>query len=270
MTHELDQVLATACHLSGGVQELLDGFFEFLGRRTDFYEHEDECKEYVLRAFNKYLPAPKPTPPSPRLDPGPTTKTRRTLGVQSERFSGGSGGVVIETVSSSEENDLLYQLSKGIPHPPNGMNYKRYRWTQTLDSVDIVIPTRQRIGLGRISIKLLTHEVIVKLDCHVVLAGHLFEPIDTADSTWTIVDGRTIEIMLCKRHHNTWWLKLLSSDAESIPQDSIQPEEISSLKELDPETARAVSKMVEDQKRQKTLSMSVESENLYDKYLAPR
>ncbi|EWC44529.1 nuclear movement protein nudC [Drechslerella stenobrocha 248] len=133
-----------------------------------------------------------------------------------------------------------------------------YKWTQTISDVDITVPvpagTRSRdlvVGLKLDSLK------VALKGQDALLEGSMYKPIALDDSTWSLVDQRTVEIHIEKQNKMEWWPHVLTHHPK-IDVTKIQPEN-SKLSELDGETRGMVEKMMYDQ-RQKEMGLPTSEE----------
>jgi len=133
-----------------------------------------------------------------------------------------------------------------------------YKWTQTLEYVDLVIPvppgTRARDLLVKIDRKKLTAGLKGK---EPFISGELFKDVKVDDSTWSLEDQKEISMRLEKRNTMEWWPHVVTS-APKIDVTKIQPEN-SKLSDLDGETRAMVEKMMFDQ-RQKEMGKPTSDE----------
>jgi len=154
-----------------------------------------------------------------------------------------------------EEDEEESEKGKLMPNHGNGCDLDKYKWTQTLQDLEIRIPLN-------VNFKARQRDVIVNytkkhLTCGVkgqapIVDDDFPHEIKVEESTWVIEDGHTILLNLEKINKMNWWSKLVVSDAEMSTR-KINPEP-SKLSDLDGETRGLVEKMMYDQ-RQKELGL---------------
>ncbi|VDP90790.1 unnamed protein product [Echinostoma caproni] len=182
MSENLDNLfLSIAQSTEDGVRGLLDAFFGFLSRRTDFYygATEKDCKDLVLQAFKKHKDSALERHRKEReeLQEREDRERKRRAERAEEAIKANmkgddmpNGNQTSETTESQpsstevepekpelEKADLPKPVKVGPgddededeadkgklrPNEGNGGDLPNYRWFQTLGEVDIRVPTK--------------------------------------------------------------------------------------------------------------------------------
>ncbi|KAI9702368.1 MAG: hypothetical protein M1836_000847 [Candelina mexicana] len=157
-----------------------------------------------------------------------------------------------------------------------------YKWTQTIQDVDITVPVPGNIKGRDLEVVLAKNKLKVavkgqtpiidvwlstyiyygdiKLTLHMLQQGDLPKAIHVDESTWTlepVSNGKEVSIHLDKVNKMEWWAHVVTS-APAIDTSKIQPEN-SKLSDLDGETRTMVEKMMYDQ-RQKEMGKPTSDE----------
>ncbi|KAL5963871.1 Nuclear migration protein nudC [Taenia solium] len=289
---------------------MLDAFFGFLSRRTDFYYGAaiTDAKQLVLEQFEKHKTAAldrhKQEKEEMKVKEEREKRRRAERAEEALRKSAGDdihSGVVIEEVKddeegggtkSQEEQESAKSSPKGDeeseekasvkpvkvgplaegeeededdkgklrPNDGNGADLDRYRWTQTLQDLEVRIPIRmgKRIKGRDVIVEFKRKHLKVGLrGQEPILQGELYNEIKAEESSWTLDDGLEIVLSLEKVDKMFWWSCVVKGEPE-INTRRVQPEN-SKLGDLDGETRGMVEKMMYDQ-RQKQLGKPTSDE----------
>jgi len=290
-------LLAMAQQHDKGVEQLLDTFFSFLARKTDYFTgHSDEkaSERILMSVFNKYrdfalkekraeddkrkqeaLKRLQKSQKEKELEPNPKLKEltdeeanqlQKELDMKKKLKDQDLSNEVSQPIEEDEDDPK--EKGKLKPNSGNGCDLPNYRWTQTLSDIELKIPSKA-------AFKLRPRDVIVNLKKKHICVGikgqppiiddELLHEIKLEETTWLLEDGKTFLINIEKVNKMEWWSNLVVSDPE-ISTKKINPEP-SKLSDLEGETRSMVEKMMYDQ-QQKNMGLPTSDEQNKQKVLS--
>lgn len=290
-------LLAMAQQHEGGVKDLLNTIVGFLARKTDFFTggKGGEWEQVVKDTF--YVHAKKAKDEADKIKREKEEADRRLKGIQQKKEqermaqdfepasvteitdqeavkiqedidkekktqtevgSGDGTPVEPESAAEAEEEDDPKEKGKLKPNAGNGCDLENYRWTQTLEEVELRVPLRQVLRPRDLTVIINKKHLIVGIKGQpLIIDGELDAEVKIEESTWVLQDGRNLLINLEKVNKMNWWGRLVTTDPE-ISTRKINPEP-SKLSDLDGETRGLVEKMMYDQ-RQKEMGLPTSDE----------
>ncbi|EDO46710.1 predicted protein [Nematostella vectensis] len=279
-------LMAMAQQCEGGIHELLDHFFGFLDRKTDFFLGGEKgyAEKIVLQKFREHqkkalekkeqeqkeaeaLKAAKAQKESTNKSKASIQEVTDEEAKRIEEEEKRRKTLADTNVDSSkdeskkEEDEEEDEDAKGKikPNAGNGADLPNYKWTQTLEEIELRIPLD-------VSFKPKGKDVVVDIQQKHLKAGLKGHPpiidgdfpkkVKLEECTW-LIDGKNLVLNLEKVNKMEWWSQLVTSDPE-INTKKVQPEN-SKLSDLDGETRGMVEKMMFDQ-RQKQMGLPTSDE----------
>ncbi|EGZ16189.1 hypothetical protein PHYSODRAFT_507420 [Phytophthora sojae] len=214
-----DALLTQLAQQHGGVESLLDSFFDFLHRKTDFYAVSSDPGKHKMgflpgQAERKVLAAFR----------NPTAKK-------------------IEEVKPQLTDD-----GKQVP-VGNGGVAANYTWTQTLEDVSIQMELPQGTRAKDLDCRIESTRLRVSMKSDPskpLLVGELVEKIRADESIWSLESNHTLNISL-EKIKPTWWASALKGGPEI---DTSQVDSRRNIQEYDEATQGAIRKAVYDQRQQ--------------------
>ncbi|CEL93907.1 unnamed protein product [Vitrella brassicaformis CCMP3155] len=111
-----------------------------------------------------------------------------------------------EEVVIGEDDD---EADDGAPNPAkygNGGKTDRYTWTQTLGTVEVLIPVPPGTKSSQLSVVMTADRLKVGLKGQTpIVDGKLHQKIKPDDCMWTLVDNKLVQINIDKYDAMRWW-----------------------------------------------------------------
>ncbi|XP_037978487.2 nuclear migration protein nudC [Plutella xylostella] len=279
-------LLAMAQQHEGGVKDLLNTIVSFLSRKTDFFTggKEGDWEKMVKDTFYKHAKKAKEEADKIKKEKEEAEKRLKEIRQKKEQerlaqdFEPASVTEITDQeaeklqevierektkspevgsgdgASGSAEDDLPpedddpKEKGKLKPNSGNGCDLENYKWTQTLEEVDLRVPLRQTLRPRDLVVTISKKHLKVGIKGQpLIIDGELDAEVKMEDSTWVLQDGRNLLINLEKVNKMNWWSRLVTNDPE-ISTKKINPEP-SKLSDLDGETRGLVEKMMYDQRQ---------------------
>jgi len=276
------QLLHMAQFTDGGVRGMVDVFFSFLRRKTDFFTGSDAdvdkakqvARELVLERFEHHASISVKEAKSRQKEKEAQQKRLNEHREREKRRieeEAKPSKPIIQEVTEEEaaeiekqkiekeksnptpaeskdtEDDDEDDKNKMKPNAGNGADLENYSWTQTLQELEVRVPFRLP--------KLKSRDVVCNIGKkHLTVGLRNQTPIIDSDfpheikaeeSFWTLNTGN-LTLNIEKVNQMEWWDQLVTSDP-LINTKKVSPEN-SKLSDLDGETRSMVEKMMFDQR----------------------
>jgi hypothetical protein len=267
-------LLGLAQRHTGGVDDLMDTYFSFLARKTDFFSQPESARNIVLKHFDRanstFQSEKKEKEEKAKKEEARRENEKSRVEVldddtdiaafekkQKEEIARKEAEVkrkLVEVEAAPAPEDGT-QKPKGLPPTAgNGADLGKYSFTQTLSEVEVRIPLPRVVKPKQLEVGIAQQALKVRFagDSTYIINGPLTHKIKVDDSMWTLDEGKTIVLQLIKFNQQEWWKTVMEGDAE-IDVTKVVPEN-SKLDDLDGETRQTVEKMMYDQ-RQKAMGL---------------
>ena len=270
----------------GDGRAFLAAAFDFAARRTPFFTEADASKQLarllrdvraehggpasglaggflgssgaVAAGAAATAPAAPEAPTPPQLHVSTTITEIEPEAEKAEAGGNGAEAEAAEAVTSSDDDDVPPTSTGLPPNAGNGADLAAYSWTQTLAEVVVAIPLPAGTRASACDVSFMrTHLRAGLKEADPILSGQLDASVLPDECTWSVQDGRTLEVTLTKADTMKWWARVIEGEP-SIDVTKVEPEN-SKLGDLDAETRATVEKMMWDQ-RQKAMGRPTSEE----------
>ncbi|ESL07473.1 hypothetical protein TRSC58_04837 [Trypanosoma rangeli SC58] len=273
-----DSMLLAIAQQHDGIDAILDTFFSFLGRKTDFFTQPPLARTAVQRALDRHLAQAeerlrrKQAEEEQQRRKAAAASRVEVLEDEEDVAAKAAAKAVAEAAKRKSEMEKAADAvanakededgmkPKGLPpNVGNGFDYEHYMFSQTLQEVEVRVPLPITKARGRdLDIALQQRHMRVGIKGKPpIVDGDLFAAVKAEECMWTIDDGCTVVVTLTKMNQMEWWKTVIAGDAE-IDLQKVVPEN-SKLDDLDSETRQTVEKMMYDQ-RQKAMGLPTSEE----------
>jgi len=289
-TERFDGVLLSIAQQVGEIEKILDLFFGFLNRKTDFFtgaKDESAAEALVLQYCKKHWKAGlkkrneqqeknriADEERKKRADEKKKKDEAEYARRQAEKKAADEEQPKIEEITEEEAAEIKAEKGgkqekkdgddadeekkdgeegedKEPPPPGNGGKTDKYMWTQTLSALEVYVDVKPGVKAKQIVCDIGGETLKVGVKGEpLILEGKMHSKVKPDDCMWTLLDNKCVQITLEKFDDMKWWSSVMQGD-EGIDTKKIVPEN-SKLSDLDGETRMTVEKMMYDQ-RQKAL-----------------
>eukprot|EP00163_Fabomonas_tropica_P013392 TRINITY_DN2491_c0_g1_i4.p1 TRINITY_DN2491_c0_g1~~TRINITY_DN2491_c0_g1_i4.p1 ORF type:complete len:383 (-),score=113.15 TRINITY_DN2491_c0_g1_i4:168-1178(-) len=296
MADRFDQMLLAIASQHQGAEAILETFFSFLGRKTDFFTgtDKDTCRALFLKKFDEEWlranaaraefeaqkkkkedllrqekerkeaeQAPPPKATVEEISPEEEMKLRlekekKELQRAEEKKSEEEAKKEGDNKDEDGDEEDDEDAGKLLPNRLNGSETDKYTWGQVLGEVEVRIPVPKGTTGKMVDYTLTKSKLKIGIKGKdPIINEALHAEVKPDDSFWTLEDNELIVLTLTKVKDMEWWPRVVLSEPE-INTRKIQPEN-SKLSDLDGETRATVEKMMYDQ-RQKQAGLPTSDE----------
>ena len=270
----------------GGIDNLLDSFFGFLRRKTDFFAgavSEEAARDTVLKAYTKNKERAdedkreKAAKDKKRKAEEEARRKRLEAKVQKQEDESrveditdvepAAAPAAPAAASAAEGGEEKKEEDdgegKGLTPVQNGAVYANYRWTQTLGDLQVYVAVPAGTKAKQLNVEIAKKKLVVQVrGAEPIVGGELFATVKMEDCFWSVEDNaaegnRLVSLTLTKSNQMEWWRTVVVGD-EEINTQKVEPEN-SKLSDLDGDTRQTVEKMMYDQ-RQKSAGLPTSEE----------
>ena len=207
-----DDALAAIAAQAGGLEPLMNAFFGFLHRRTDFYVQFDNqlqnkeqydmgfppgyAEKLVINSFKKNpfrTAVPKKKAVALKVVSPPIAKDQMTI----------------------SKKEIRYSEGKQIPIGNGGIGHNYY-WTQSLKDLTIYVDAEHGVRGKNIVCDIQARRFLLKVHNDTVIDGALEEAIKIDESMWTVAtSSHSAQIVITlEKCVKTWWKHAIVGDPE--------------------------------------------------------
>jgi hypothetical protein len=278
-------LLQLAQQHTGGIESILDTFFSFLRRKTDFFSLPEKAQTAVLESMKRQAAlvekdrvkkeAAKKRDEAKRKEIAAKKEAERVAKMEA-RAAAAKEKAAAKIVDVTDEEEAVEEVVsantiakkaeegndeegeyKGEVPIGNGGKTDKYTWTQTLQELTVNVPIPDGIKGKHLNIEFKPQSILAQIrGGETYLKGALHKRVKVDDCTWTIEEdddlGRCVVLEMSKENRMEWWNCFMDGDT-FIDTSKIVPEN-SNLSDLDGETRSTVEKMMFDQ-RQKQMGL---------------
>lgn len=281
-----DGILLNVAQQAGSIDNIMDAFFGFLQRKTDFFSADVDPKKpekIILDSFNKHFKAGQKKREEEKEKNRAVDEHRRKkaeeqkkrdledyeqakekkekkeatkfeevpddtpIGIQSENTAPKAEADVKADAKAKTDAADDDDDDKTPAPPGNGGVTSKYSWTQTLGALEIMIPVRPGIRAKDVICDIGVDKLKVQVKGEeAIICGKMHAKCKPDDSIWSLIDNKIVQVSIEKLDQMKWWSCVMEGD-EEINTKKIVPEN-SKLSDLDGETRQTVEKMMFDQR----------------------
>ncbi|KAG5483303.1 hypothetical protein LSCM1_04845 [Leishmania martiniquensis] len=292
-----DSMLLAIAQQQQGIDGILDTFFSFLSRKTDFFTQPEMARRSVQQVMDRHVAAAeekqrkaKEAQAAAQQQSARTSSRVEVLENEEESNAVAAAQAAKEAAERKQELERAQReiseaaakkeaaahqvetedakeafadtgdIPRGLPPTAsNGFAYEKYIFSQSLQEAEVRVPLPAANVKGKqVSVVITSGHLSVGMKGQPsIVDGDLYAPVRAEECMWTIEDGKTVVVTLFKSNAMEWWKTIFQGDPE-IDLQKVMPEN-SKLDDLDSDTRQTVEKMMYDQ-RQKMMGKPTSDE----------
>lgn len=273
---DTDQAFAMLANKAGGIKPLLDSFFGFLHRKTDFYIQVDPttnnptmgfppnmAQSMVMDAFSQYpftdystqAPAPPPKAAAPTATATATAKKGASTTASSPAKATSAVKKTVPPLAPPQLNEKGKQIPIG-----NGGVADNYYWTQTLNELTVYIDVDNTSRGKDVKCTIAPKSLSLSVKDQPLVNGPLEDVVNTGESMWTISsakgEGSSQVVISLEKTRKTWWKHIIIGHPEI---DTSKVDSTQKIDEYDEETQATIRKLMFEQRQKRMLGETGET-----------
>ncbi|EKX72916.1 conserved hypothetical protein [Theileria equi strain WA] len=242
-----DELMLLAIKEFKSIEDILQHFFRFLGRHTDFYHtllNEEEIDKFNLHGSNVNSKGFKPNHMVKLVN----HIIQDNLIQYRERYQPYllnnkpmlHAQVQPKVTKPQEKKQVTKGSTKYTLNPWNGGVTKTYAWAQTISDLTIEIISNEILSTDNVKVSLSRDSLKVVISGNTIIDGQFCNSINATDSMWNIEDRSRI-VLSIEKAQELWWDCAIKGD-ETIDTQNI--ESVKRIEEFSSSEQREILKLM--------------------------
>ncbi|ETV64865.1 hypothetical protein H257_18296 [Aphanomyces astaci] len=245
-----DALFMGVAQQEGSIAGVLNAFFDFLHRNTDFYVVSDnpqrkmgfapgQAQALLLKSFNQF-----PVKPLEGVAPSSSSHQRPVTAPPAPTAAPAVSTSVTAKPIPKNTQPATTPEGKQIP-VGNGGSTATYTWTQSLRDVTVHVDVPVGTKSKDVTVTFTHTSVSAGLKGQPpLLHGSFPYKIKLEDTVWSL-DSSKVLLLSIEKTTETWWKSVVEGDAEI---DTSQVDSTQRIDDYDPETQGAIRKIMHEQR----------------------